>query len=284
MISRKQSIRQWLSWNVRRISAPIRVLPDFIIIGAQRCGTTSLYRYLCTHPAIGRAAKKEVHFFDNSFKKSINSYRIYFQTFFYKYYRQQISHQALLTGEASPYYLFHPLAPHRISQSLPRVKLIVLLRNPVDRAYSHYWHEVRRGKETLSFEEAIEREPERLWGQRERLIFHDGAYYSATHQHFSYLARGIYVDQLSVWQRLFPKEQFLILRSEEFYADPATTLNRIFAFLNLPSWSRTDDTIYNHSDYPSMTMTTKKQLADYFRPHNERLYEFLGQDFGWESQ
>lgn len=268
---------------MRRISAPIRLLPDFIIIGAQRSGTTSLYRYLCTHPAIGRAAKKEVHFFDFSFKKGINWYRRHFPIWLYKYYRQQIRQQELLTGEASPYYIFYPLAPHRISQLLPRVKLIVLLRNPVDRAYSHYWHEVRRGNETLSFEEAIEREPERLWGERERLIFHDGAYYSAAHQQFSYLARGIYVDQLTVWLRLFPKEQFLILRSEEFYADPATTLNRIFAFLKLRSWNGTDDTIYQHGDYPSMAVATRTQLANYFRPHNERLYEFLGQDFAWES-
>lgn len=92
------------------------------------------------------------------------------------------------------------------------------------------------------------------------------------------------VDQLSVWQRLFPKEQFLILRSEEFYADPATTLNKVFAFLNLPSWSQTDDTIYQHGDYPSMAVTTRTQLVNYFRPHNARLYEFLGQDFAWESE
>lgn len=245
-MSRNQSIREWLSRNVRRTTASIRLLPDFIIIGAQRCGTTSLYHYLCTHPSIAPSAKKEVHFFDLSFKNGIKWYRRHFPTWLCKFYRRRIRQQRIVTGEATPIYMFHPLAPHRISRFLPEVKLIVLLRNPIDRAYSHYWLQVRRGNETLSFPEAIECEPERLWGERQRIILHEGDYYSPAYWQFSYLSRGIYVDQLEIWYRLFPKEQFLILCSEDFYAVPATTLNRTFAFLDLPPWELKDGKIYQY--------------------------------------
>ncbi len=282
-MSPKQSIRRSVPWAVRYGTARIRLLPNFVIIGAQRCGTTSLYHYLCTHPAIASAVKKEVHFFDHFFENGINWYRCHFPTRLYKYCRRQLCRQELLTGEASPYYIFHPLSPHRISQLLPGVKLIALLRNPIDRAYSHYWHEVRRGNETLSFEEAIEREPERLRGERQRIILHAGEYHSAAFWQFSYLTRGIYADQLKVWQPLFSKEQLLILCSRDFYAEPTTTLNKIMAFLNLPSWNWTDDTIYQHGHYPEMATSTRKQLSDYFRLHNERLYELLGRDFYWEN-
>src|SRR5439155_957892 len=126
-----------------------------------------------------------------------------------------------LTGEASPYYLFHPRVPKRVRELLPSVKLIVLLRNPCDRAYSHYHHEVRLGVEALPFEAAIEREGERLRGEPEKLLASD-TYYSFNHQHYSYLARGVYIDQLLAWRGdLFPKEQLLILRSEDPYANPA---------------------------------------------------------------
>jgi hypothetical protein len=276
-----RSFRGRLSRNLRKLTASIRLLPDFLIIGAQRCGTTSLYRYLCSHPWIAPATKKETHYFDLHYDRADRWYRRHFPTWLYKRYCQYLLKQDIITGEATPMYLFHPLSPHRIAGLLPDIKLIVLLRNPIDRAYSNYWHEVRRGNETLSFDEAIDHEPDRVQGERERIILHHGRCYAPAFWQHSYLARGIYNDQLRVWHKLYPREQFLILRSEDFYAAPAKTLDKVFDFLGLPSWELKDHTIYQNGSYPQMPVPTRKKLKAYFQPHNERLYAFLGYDFDW---
>src|SRR5438067_227401 len=131
-----------------------RLLPDFLIIGTQRGGTTSLYHYLKTHPCVESATTSDTHFFDKKFSKGLGWYRGHFPTWMEKYYAQMRG-QRFVTGEASSSYLFHPHVPKRVVQVLPHVKLIVLLRNPVDRAYSQYYHAIELGHETLSFEEAI---------------------------------------------------------------------------------------------------------------------------------
>lgn len=278
------AIRQKLSRMLRSASAPFRLSPDFMIIGAQRCGTTSLYRYLCQHPSIISAVKKEVHFFDLDFNKGENWYRSHFPLRLYKSYLQKVNPQVCLTGEATPIYLLHPLAPYRVSELLPNTKFIVLLRNPVDRAYSHYWLQVRRGGENLPFEQAIQEEPKRLRGQRERIILQNSENCGSNFWHYSYLARGIYIDQLETWHRIFPKEQFLILKSEDFYANSTDTLNQCFKFLGLSSRDQSHNTIHQHGKYPAMNPEIKARLNDYFRPYNERLYEFLGRDLGWEKE
>ena len=193
-----------------------RLKPSFIIIGAQRAGTTSLYSYLTEHPLIAPAAMKEVHYFDVHFAKGDD------------WYWQQFSapgKESEITGEASPYYIFHPLAPERIARLLPQVKLITLLRNPVDRALSHHQHETRRGKETLPFAEALAAEEDRLRGEADR-IRRELGYRSTAHQWHSYRSRGCYMDQIEQWLPHFPREQFLFLLSERFYADPSAALPR----------------------------------------------------------
>src|SRR2546423_13513556 len=124
----------------RRLTHKIRIIPDFLIIGGQKCGTTSLYYYLIEHPNIAPAVRKQMHFFDNRFKKGFGWYKSNFPTIFSKWYKTFLHKQKFVSGEATPYYLFHPLAASRVHQFLPDVKLIVLLRNPVNRAYSHYNH------------------------------------------------------------------------------------------------------------------------------------------------
>jgi hypothetical protein len=259
----------------------MRLLPEFIVTGVMRGGTTSLYRYLTEHPAIASTIGNEVHFFDRHYRKGISWYQAFFPLIVRRYYARWICRHDLITGESSPYYIFHPLAPRRVAEILPRVKLITLLRNPIDRAYSHYWLEVNRECETLSFEEAITCEIERLQGERERLL-KDEQYYSFAHRHYSYLTRGIYVDQLKTWRELFPQEQSLILCSEDFYADPAASLRRVFEFLHVPNWVLGEYEKHNCGSYPLMDPATRKWLIDYFRPHNERLYEYLGKRFPWE--
>lgn len=259
----------------RSLPAYMYMKPAFIIIGAQRSGTTSLYNYMIEHPRIVPASKKEIHFFDNHFTRGITWYRRHFPS--------RLSHisQPVLTGEASPFYMFHPLAATRIQKQLPAIKLIVLLRNPIDRAYSHYQHVTRKGQEPLSFEEAISAEPDRLRGERERLET-DPTYFSFAYQYHSYLARGIYADILGRWFALFPREQFLILNSEHFYAEPSDVMYRVFAFLGIPGGDFSTYRAYNQANYADMASATRAELAAYFAPHNQRLYDLLGVDFGWE--
>jgi hypothetical protein len=269
----------------RITTSPIRMMPDFIIIGAMRGGTTSLYSYMTDHPNIGPAYRKEIHFFDVQYRKGAAWYQAQFPSIVQKYYTERVQKQRFITGESSPYYLFYPHAAKRIAKALPHVKLIVLLRNPVTRAYSHYYHEVAGGHEKLTFEEAIAREEERI-GQERGKIACDEAYVSFSHRHFSYLARGIYVEQLKMWMNYFPREQFLILKSEDFYADPASGLKQTLEFMGLSTMgmkeSKDEYEQLNITKPPKMEAALRKRLSAYFEPHNAQLYEYLGVNYGWD--
>ncbi len=270
----------------RGVTHPLRLLPDFLIIGAQRGGTTSLYHYLQAQLCLELTATKELHFFDRRFHEGLAWYRAHFPTLLEKYFAQSFHRRAFLTGEATPGYLFHPHAPKRVADVLPHVKLIVLLRNPVDRAYSHYHHIVDLGYEHLSFEEAIHWEEERIGEERKRMLADEG-YESYSYEHFSYLSRGRYVEQLQVWMRLFPFEQFLILKSEDFYADPVSILQQVLTFLEVPQKQRhlplKDYAQHNHKTSSQMDAALRTRLLEYFRSHNAALYNFLGVHFGWDT-
>lgn len=266
----------------------VRLLPDFLIIGTQRGGTTSLYNYLTEHPAIGSASIKEVHFFDSHhFEQGTAWYRAHFPSALQKYYVERALKSEFITGEATPYYLFHPYAAKRAASLLPKVKLIVMLRNPVDRAYSHYYHEIAGGHEHLpSFDEAIDNEEERLAGECEKMQANE-RYISYNHRHFSYLSRGLYVDQLTAWMSLFPKDQFLILQTEDFYANPTAIYEQTLNFLHipgdLPAAQKQTFQKYNSTTPPRMDTATRKRLLAYFEPYNARLYAFLGKNFVWDA-
>jgi Sulfotransferase domain len=263
------------------LTARYRLLPDFLIIGAQRAGTTSLFKYLVQHPAIARPfLGKGAHFFDTNYSDDLDLYRAYFPTRAYKWYVKASRGMDLVTGEGSPYYLAHPHAPSRIAEALPHVRLIALLRDPVERAYSHYQHEVARGFEDLSFDEAIEQEPRRLSGELERM-WSDPSYNSFSVQHHTYLARGLYAEQLEMWYRLFPKEQILILRSEDLFADPDRIYREALGFLGVPAFSLPEYEVFNPRTYTELNHETRRYLVEYFAEPNERLYELVGVDFGW---
>jgi len=271
----------------RGMTSSLRLLPDFLVIGTQRGGTTALYHYLQTHPYIKPATTTDTHFFDKKFNKGLTWYRGHFPTSVERYYAQRLRRHAFLTGEASSSYLFYPHTPGRVARALPHVKLIVLLRNPVDRAYSQYFHAIELGHETLSFEEAIQDEEERTAHERAK-IMQDANYYSDAYTHRSYLSRGIYVEQLQAWMGLLPREQFLILKSEEFYAAPVTAFKQVATFLNLPEVEprlrKQDYKQYSHNTYFStMEPALRKRLSAYFEPHNARLYDYLGINFGWDK-
>lgn len=265
----------------RRYTSTLRMLPDFLIIGTQKGGTTSLYAYLSQHPNIAPPFGKELHYFDLNYQRGLGWYRSSFPLQVYKHYYEQTQKQPLLTGEASPYYLFHPFAPQRVAALIPQVKLIVLLRNPVDRAFSHYYHEVKNGRESLSFEEAIDQEKERL--PLELTHFEqDEHYYSYFHHRFAYLARGIYIDQLQKWQQYFSVNQLLVLKSEAFFSNPKETYRKVIDFLNLPHWYPDNFQRYNAGRYADkLDPEIKQQLHNFYAPHNERLYEYLGRRLDW---
>ncbi len=253
-------------------------LPDFVIIGGKKCGTTFLYHLLSRHPHVAPATKKEVHYFDTRFDKGTDWYRSNFPAPAEKEGRR------VITGEASPFYLYHPHAARRAAETVPQAKLIALLRDPVDRAYSDYHHKARRGHEPLTFEQAIEAEADRMRGEKEKMLANE-SYRGRNFRAFSYLSRGIYVDQLMVWREFFDVNQILILKSEDMFEDTPETLKRVLDFLELPTWK---------PDFPTTTETrneggysvpispaTRQRLREYFEPHNQRLYEYLGMDFGW---
>jgi hypothetical protein len=272
---------RWSAQAYARPTAGLRLLPDYLIIGAQRAGTTSLHRYLIQHPGVRTTLRtKGVHFFDTAYGRGMSWYASRFPTKLTAWYVARRHGVELRTGEASPYYLFHPLVPDRVAEHLPQVKLIALLRDPVQRAYSHYQHELARGFETLPFEEAIEAEPARLAGEAERLAG-DLAYRSFEHQHHSYLARGRYAEQLDRWRARFDGDQLLVLSSERFFAEPEPTFARVLEFLELPAFSPAAWEKHNAYDYRQMGDEVRGRLVEHYREPNRRLYESLGDDFGW---
>lgn len=252
------------------------MLPDFIIIGTQRGGTTSLYNYLSEHPKIAPARVKEVHYFSVNYDKGVDWYE--------RHFPRTRGLRRRLTGEASPYYIFHPHSPARVKELVPHVKIIALLREPVARAFSHYRHEVRMGEEPLSFEEAVAREDQRIAPDVERLA-QDPLYEGHAHRNYSYVARGRYVEQLRGWTRFFPLERMLVLRSEDLFSDPATVYAQTVRYLELPAHDLGSYERYNAAgELEGLTPHLRSTLSEYFRPFNEQLYALLGRDLRWDAE
>jgi len=259
-------------WAYGRATSPFRPLPDFLVLGAQKAGTTALYAYLRRHPGITGPSWKEVSFFDRHWARGESWYRGNFPNVA----RTRGKH----VGEASPSYVFHPLAPRRVQEVVPEARLIVLVRNPVDRALSQYNHEVALGREPLPFEEALDAEEERLRGEQERMAS-DPRYFSREWWSHTYKARGRYAEQLERWLAVFPREQLLVLPSDDLGSDPARAHAQVLEFLGaspqrLDSYPR----VYER-EYEPMKPETREGLAAAFEEPNRRLYELLGRDLGW---
>jgi hypothetical protein len=273
----------------RETTSRARILPSYLIIGAQRAGTTSLYDYLCRHPDIAgpTAAKtdipwaKELHFFDDKYWLGVNWYRSFFPL---AATRAIIRRRGgdLLAGEASPSYLFHPAVPERVAATVPRVRLIALLRDPIERAYSHYQLMVRTGREKLSFEDALTAEDERLAAEEERMRA-DPQYSSANYRHYAYLTRGLYAEQLERWLAFFARDQLLVVRSEDFRARPGEVYAEIISFLGLRPWQPTEFTPRNRASYAPIDPALRARLEERFAEPNARLAQLLDRDFGWGS-
>jgi len=259
-------------WTYGHATSFARPLPGFLILGAQKAGTTALYAYLRWHPRITGPAWKEVSYFDRHYRRGTRWYRGHFP----------LRAADRLVGEASPGYLFHPLAPERVRATVPDAKLIAVLRDPVDRALSHYQHEVALGREPLSFEEAVDAEPERTRGEEERLVREPG-YFSHAWWDYTYLARGRYAEQLERWFAAFPREQLLVLPSEELAGEPDETYAKILEFLGAPPHRLDSYPRVYEQQYEGMRPETRRRLGEYFDEPNRRLYELLGRDLGWQA-
>lgn len=273
----KKLARRWL-WRYRRVTWRSRSLPEFLIVGAQKSGTTSLFDYLKQHPQLVPSYKKEVHFFDgglhpkrDNFKKGQAWYRAHFPLM-----KNVDAHSRVF--EASPLYMFNPLGSRRIFNLLPDVKLIVVLRNPTERAISHYFHEVRKGCELLPIQEA-------LWEEDRRLasVIADKDYKNDVFRRQSYKSRGLYMQQLTRLLNNFPRRQLLVLNSESLFCEPGDTLRKVFEFLGVdPGFQakelRPRNIATNRSE---VDPSVYEYLNNYFAPHNKDLYELIGEDYGW---
>lgn len=262
--------------------SPLLVKSDFLILGGMKCGSTSLHYLLQKHPNVAPTVKKEVNYFSNHYHGGMNWYKTNFTSKLSFWWHKRIKKDARITGEASPLYIYHPLAAKRIAQDLPDIKLIVVFRDPVERAFSHYKHIQRRGYESLPFAEAIEREIERIAAEKEKLIS-GVSDYSPELIKYSYLDRGRYIEQVKEYYKYFPSDQFLFLKSEDMRADTQGSLNKVVKFLGLPAFQWPTIEQYNEGQYlERMEDDVQTKLVQYYKPLNRELSQFLGMDFNWD--
>lgn len=250
------------------------VKPDFLIIGAKRSGTTSLFSYLMQHPSTASPKKKEL---DYLYAKDFNpdTYREFFPDTGY-------------TGEATPNYLIAQVCARRIREINPDVKLIALLREPVARILSEYPKQVARGMVSESLASLTRAETKRLSAISIEKALGDLDYFHH-HRRTSYLLRGLYYHALKMWHEVFPPESLLVVNSEQLFENPCTVVKEVLEFLALDPWTEvpflklnsTSEWLDERKSIVPIEPALLEELALYFVPHNERLIEYLDRDFGW---
>lgn len=273
-----------VSVRVGAATATRRQLPSFILVGAQRAGTTSLFRALVSHPLIYSANyHKGVNYFDVNYARNLSWYQGHFPTAAALRQRSRGTAGAPITFEASGYYMFHPCAAQRIAEDLPDVRILSMVRDPVERAYSAWKHEHARGFEPeASFERAVELEEERLGGEAERMTAEPG-YQSFSHRHHAYLRRGQYAEQLQRLHQFFPPERVHVVESESFFERPETTYRGVLDFLELPARQPERFDRWNGRPSSPMPETTRTRLRQHFSGHDRSLATLLGREPAWLS-
>jgi len=272
-----------VSIHVGSTTAGRRQLPSFILVGAQRAGTTSLFRALMSHPLIYSANyHKGVNYFDINYDRDLSWYQGHFPTAASLRKRSRGTSGEPITFEASGYYMFHPCAAERLARHLPELKILAMLRDPVERAYSAHKHELARGYETEQFERALELEDERLDGQVERMVA-DPGYQSFSHRHHSYVRRGQYAEQLLRLGQFFPTDRIHVIESESFFEQPEDTYGRVLEFLELLPVLPGRFDRWNGRPSAPMPEATRARLRAHFSSHDEALAAMLGRDPAWAS-
>jgi hypothetical protein len=238
-------------------------MPDVVIVGTMKGGTTSLFSYLCQHPEIRGSIRKEVHYFDRHFKRGERWYRKHFTT-----------RSDGIVLEATPDYMFHRSSLSRMRSVLPNVRVIMVLRNPVTRAYSHYHHSKLKGTESRTFEDAVRAD---LAWYRRRGALGDDSWESNDH---SYVRRGIYTPQVRRTLDSYGTA-VLVLRSEDLFADPLSVTNRVLQFIGLSHLSTLSDVEPKTAGRYKPAIPMRSELEDFFSPHNEELRRILRTDAWW---
>ncbi|MBM2821990.1 MAG: sulfotransferase [Thermoleophilia bacterium] len=264
------------------MTAPVRLRPTFLVIGAQKSGTTSLHEYLAAHPGVLVANTRAVRYFSLFYSRGDHWYASHFPLATRAVAVRRDLDMRPRIGETSTTYLFDPRVPERVHTFNPRMKLISALRDPVDRAYSHYQMEHRWGREPGSFEEALAREERELPEALER-IERDPSLSSDVAARIAYVARGRYAEQLERWLELFPREQLFVLTSDELLAAPAEVMSRIADFLEIPEWRAPAYPLRGVREYAPMAPATRERLVHTFEPENRLLAELLARELPWTT-
>lgn len=291
----KEASPDWLREGARQstraygmVTASRRGAPDYLIIGTKRGGTTSLYKYLRMHPGVlgmfpqSRGTKSSDYFFGGGARGA----RWYASHFHTRRYLRRVTDKlgySPVTGEASPYYVWDPRIAPLAREVNPGLRAIMLVRNPVERAFSHWQERVQNGVEPLSFPDALAAEPARTRGEVDRMLA-DPKFHSNAHDWYTYRARGVYLPQIKNWLRHFPEEQLMVVRSEDMYTDVQGTVDSVFEFLGLPAHPLPTTRTFNASRRPEFPDSAAKELSEFYAPCNEDLEEFLGRDFGWTTE
>lgn len=266
-----------MGWATREA----RALPDLLICGGQRCGTTSMYKALVQHPTVFRPVwRKGVHYFDTVHEHDLGWYRAHFP------FRWQLDRAARRHGtralcfESSPYYLFHPWAAQRIAAALPDVRVLVLVRDPVERAWSAYAHERARGFEPLDFPAALERE-ERLLAAETARLRDDPSYESHLHRHQAYRARGEYVVQLEHFAAVLGRERLKVVDSHRFFSQPEEVFDDLLDWLGVAPRGRQHFERHNGRARSELDPGLRRDLEEHYRPFDEDLTGWLGHVPSW---
>ncbi len=268
-----QNLKVVAGFSYRYLTANFRRFPSFVILGAQRGGTTSLYQWLSEHPDVDPAKRKEIHYFDKHYDKPKRWYRAHFP----------FKRRGRLTGEGSPYMLFHPLVPERAAKELPPdTKFIALLREPVSRAISQYWFMQKVGGiENEPLERALALEPERLAAVEASVL---RGRFSLAHMQYSYISRGEYAAQLRRWFDAVGRDRILVLESEKLYNDCDGASQRVLDFLGLAPHDRPYPVTNQAERQECESPELRARLEAHFEPHNRELFELLGQKYWVDSR
>lgn len=276
--------------GVALATAADRPFPDFLIVGAKRGGTTSLFNYLAQHPGIlgmypqVRGKKSTDYYFAGKGQTS-RWYRSHFHAETYRKIMARRLGYRPLSFEASPYYIWDPRIAPEVARSAPETRAILLLRDPAKRAWSHYQERVQNGVEPLSFADALGAEEQRLEGELSRMLA-DRNYHSTAWDWYSYRSRGEYLGQILNWEANFPREQLLTLTSEQLYQDTQATIDKVCTFLSIPSFTLPITRAYNATwrTKESAPAAETESLMNHYRPHNEALESHLGHSLPWGQQ
>lgn len=277
----RRSVRR-LSDATLELTGPVSMRPDFLIVGAQRCGTTSMFKTLMQHPQVMKPfLRKGIHYFDKAYGRGDRWYRGHFpMTVTGRVTGLARGGRPTVTGESSPYYMFHPLARQRLAADLPGVRLIVLLRDPVERAYSAHSHEKARGYEGLGFEDALDAERMRIEGARERLMAEPG--YDSFHwQHHAYVTRGQYIEQILALEHLVGRDRLCVVDSGDFFDDPEPAFEQVRRFLGLDPSDGIVFEKHNSRERSPLPEHLRTRLERHFEPYDEQLAAWWGCTPSW---